>query len=809
MMTRITQVLHQAGVTPDDIALLAAQVVNPSPGSIDPTEWSSADDVTLALLAGIVAGTNIRRFGQALQALLARVDAAQTALSDYDSARFWHLKGLAAWRQETSVYRAMRAWNRSVELLEGLHSQRAQGYLARVFDTFGQMLHHQGLLCEARLEFERALRLRQAVGDTLGEAWTLGNLGRLCMELGDFEAATAYIARDLALVEQHTPEQTRLRAQLLSHLGTCALERGQGPQAQDYFMQSAGLAQRQHDAYGLAFIALGLGRVALQGHDLDLAERQATAAWEHLVGTGEPVDNQEGLRGLILQLRAEVYLQRRDAGQAVETFAMAHVSFQRTSRLSVVEMARFLYGYAQAHRANGEDEQAASRLREALQRLDASTAEPLRQEIEGLLRTHFQESWLLHTASRFIGQTYMDFLLEHAGGSAFRGERQDVVILFADLRDFTTLTEHFAAEPEAFVTILNDYLRHMTRCIEHCGGIVCQFNGDGIMAVFSLPVPQPASDAERAVRAALMMQEALTQFCRSLRDDMPRLTMGVGLHAGPVIAGLFGSPQKRVYTVNGDAANTASRLEGLTKHLGASIVISTEVARRLTTPEQSLLRPLGRYRLKGKATPVDVVEVMGEDDGSRWAQALTTEIAQVHQALRYFQQELFAEASAAFATLAAATTRAGQGHRTRGYQFLAATAAAYQATFAEVLGGVPALAFEEAEAALHPHHVVAEAACYRSVVVHLDALHKVQGIGRQKLQTRQELLQATHPLVDLLRHLSVRDMRVMRLVAQRNEWLNGPRDHRLLGQAGATPGLEIHVEELRHDQEITLGVVLL
>jgi adenylate cyclase len=179
--------------------------------------------------------------------------------------------------------------------------------------------------------------------------------------------------------------------------------------------------------------------------------------------------------------------------------------------------------------ANGADQQAAHLLRQALQSLDAATVEPLRQEIEGMLRTRFQESWFLHSASRFIGQQYMDFLLDHAGQSKFRGERQDVVILFCDLGGFTTLTEQFAAEPEKFVTILNDYLRHMTRCIEYFGGIVSQFTGDGVMAVFSLPAPRPVDDAKRAVLAALMIQEELQCISCTLPADIPRLAMGVGL----------------------------------------------------------------------------------------------------------------------------------------------------------------------------------------------------------------------------------------------------------------------------------------
>ena len=163
-------------------------------------------------------------------------------MSDYDSGRFWHLTGVAAWRLgewPEALYPTTRALNRSVTMLERSATPDAQAYLARVFDTWGQVLQHQGLLREARLEFERALRLREAATDLAGEALTLGNLGRLCMELGDFAAAAGYLARDLALVEHLSPERTRIRAQLLSHLGTCAVEQGEAAQAQDYFTRSA------------------------------------------------------------------------------------------------------------------------------------------------------------------------------------------------------------------------------------------------------------------------------------------------------------------------------------------------------------------------------------------------------------------------------------------------------------------------------------------------------------------------------------------------------------------------------------------
>ena len=182
---------------------------------------------------------------------------------------------------------------------------------------------------------------------------------------------------------------------------------------------------------------------------------------------------------------------------------------------------------------------------QALQHLDATEAEQLRAQIEAKVRQRFPESWLLHTTGRFLGQEHIAFLLEHAGRSGFRGDTQDVVILFSDIRDFTHISEGFRADPGALITFLNDFLGHMTLCVERCHGMVDKFIGDAVMAVFSLPVPHPDTDAERAVLAALMMRDELERFNRKLPPGTPHIATGIGLHTGPVVAGLIGSPQKR------------------------------------------------------------------------------------------------------------------------------------------------------------------------------------------------------------------------------------------------------------------------
>src|SRR5262249_54076416 len=155
-LEHIKRVLDNAGVMPEDAAALAPLVVTPPAGTFDAAELGAANGAQVALLAAIVAAGRSQQFGRAPQRLLGDGGAAQASLSDYDRGRFWHLTGVAAWRLDDALYSATRALNRGIVLLQGLETPPAQAYLGRIFDTFGQILQHQGLLHDARLEFERA-----------------------------------------------------------------------------------------------------------------------------------------------------------------------------------------------------------------------------------------------------------------------------------------------------------------------------------------------------------------------------------------------------------------------------------------------------------------------------------------------------------------------------------------------------------------------------------------------------------------------------------------------------------------------------
>lgn len=156
--------------------------------------------------------------------------------------------------------------------------------------------------------------------------------------------------------------------------------------------------------------------------------------------------------------------------------------------------------------------------------------------------------------------------------------------------------------------MLNQFFTEMVAAVEAESGIVKQFTGDGVMAIFGALRDHPDAPA-RAVRAAIGMVQRLESLNSRLHEqNLPVLRIGVGVHTGEVVAGLIG-PDKRVeYTVIGDPVNLASRIEGLTKELQATIVISEATASRLGPG--FILGRSATMAVKGKEKPVQVVEVL-------------------------------------------------------------------------------------------------------------------------------------------------------------------------------------------------------
>lgn len=188
-----------------------------------------------------------------------------------------------------------------------------------------------------------------------------------------------------------------------------------------------------------------------------------------------------------------------------------------------------------------------------------------------------------------------------------KAKRQEVTVLFTDIRDFTTISEQHS--PEEVVDTLSAYFEVLNGIAESHGGTVIQYLGDSIFVMWNAPV-EDNRHAEHGCRCALAMKAAVDALNEeNQRNGLPELITRFGLHTGPAVVGSFGAASRQQYTAMGDTINVASRLEGLNKEFDTSILVSA--ATRDAVAESFDLRPRGLVQLKGRAGKVDVWELVG------------------------------------------------------------------------------------------------------------------------------------------------------------------------------------------------------
>lgn len=207
---------------------------------------------------------------------------------------------------------------------------------------------------------------------------------------------------------------------------------------------------------------------------------------------------------------------------------------------------------------------------------------------------------------RYVSPTVVDKLVKGEAALELGGHKEELTILFSDIRGFTTLSEKMA--PEDLVHFLNEYLSGMTGAVLEQEGTVDKYIGDAVMAFWGAPLPQ-VDHAIRAVETALTMRTRLAKLnAHWAAQGRPTIDIGIGLNTGRVIVGNMGSEKRFDYTVIGDDVNLASRLESLTKFYGVGILVSETTLRALNG--RYLTRPLDKVAVKGKKDAVKIFEVI-------------------------------------------------------------------------------------------------------------------------------------------------------------------------------------------------------
>ncbi|MFN2375234.1 MAG: CHASE2 domain-containing protein [Candidatus Binatia bacterium] len=246
--------------------------------------------------------------------------------------------------------------------------------------------------------------------------------------------------------------------------------------------------------------------------------------------------------------------------------------------------------------------------------------------------------------SRYLNPELARLVSENPDMLQLGGSRAHLTVLFSDIRGFTSISE--GLEPETLVEVLNVYLGEMTDIIFEHDGTLDKYIGDAIMAVWGAPVASE-HHAASACSAALDMGARLAERREEwMARGWPKIAAGIGLHTGDMVVGNMGSAAHLSYTVMGDNVNLGSRLEGLTKNYGVSLLISE--ATRDAAGDAFLSRELDLVAVKGKALPVRIFELLGRASDKELWQDL---IGSFEEGLAMFRARRWAEAEAVFASI--------------------------------------------------------------------------------------------------------------------------------------------------------------
>ncbi|MGM0562726.1 MAG: CHASE2 domain-containing protein [Pseudomonadota bacterium] len=265
----------------------------------------------------------------------------------------------------------------------------------------------------------------------------------------------------------------------------------------------------------------------------------------------------------------------------------------------------------------------------------------------------FVESRGKRALAKLFGQYIPPELVEEMSDDPtevmLEGQSREMTVLFSDVRGFTTISE--GLEPRELTQLMNSFLTPMTRIIHHHRGTIDKYMGDAVMAFWGAPLDDP-EHARNALCAAMEMIHELDR----LQDDFkargwPEIRIGVGLNTGLMSVGNMGSEFRMAYTALGDAVNLGSRLEGLTKQYGVSILVSETTAEAV--PEFDYLE-LDRVRVKGKNEPVTIYQPIGLS--SELDREERSEIRRFNKALELYRQQKWDQAEQEIFSLAQSST---------------------------------------------------------------------------------------------------------------------------------------------------------
>ena len=193
---------------------------------------------------------------------------------------------------------------------------------------------------------------------------------------------------------------------------------------------------------------------------------------------------------------------------------------------------------------------------------------------------------------------------------SFDGDRREMTVLFADIRNFTSISE--GMEPAQLKDMLNRYFTPMTKIIFDNRGTIDKYIGDLVMAFWGAPLDDPDHAKNALMGAMEMLEETQNLKAKFTAMGYPDIEIGIGLNSGEMNVGNMGSEYRRSYTVLGDNVNLGSRIEGLTKFYGAKLLVGENTY--YLCQDEFEFCPVDKVLVKGKEEPVTLYEPLGKKD---------------------------------------------------------------------------------------------------------------------------------------------------------------------------------------------------
>lgn len=223
--------------------------------------------------------------------------------------------------------------------------------------------------------------------------------------------------------------------------------------------------------------------------------------------------------------------------------------------------------------------------------------------LERKMRGEIQGAFSQYLAPAMVNKIIADPTQLNLGG-----EKKTLTIMFADIRGFTGISEHFKNDPQGLTRLINEILTPLADIVMANGGTIDKFIGDCIMAFWNAPLDDP-DHAQNALKAAQEMLGAIDKINEDISDQIAdnkdlNIRIGIGINTGDCVVGNMGSKTRFDYSVLGDAVNVAARLEGMTKEYKTSVIFGENTYALL--PAQNNITDLGTIKVRGRSQPLNI-----------------------------------------------------------------------------------------------------------------------------------------------------------------------------------------------------------